>query len=82
MAQQKTSPIPQPDSLSSRMNVAVSENKNLTSNQQQVVPPIMVNTTNNMIGKGGQTTAMAGPTPVRNDEPMLLRSQYGMVKPV
>lgn len=75
-------PMTQPDALSSRMNVAVSENKNLSSNQQQVVPPIMVNTTNNMIGKGGQTTAMAGPTPVRNDEPMLLRSQYGMIKTV
>jgi len=75
-------PINQPDALSNRMNVAVSENKNLTSNQQQVAPPIMVNTTNNVIGKGGQSTAMAGPTPVRNDEPMLLRSQYGMVKPV
>jgi hypothetical protein len=75
-------PMTQPDALSNRMNVAVSENKNLTSNQQQVAPPIMVNTTNNVIGKGGQSTAMAGPTPVRNDEPMLLRSQYGMVKPV
>lgn len=82
LASSTASPIPQADALSNRMNVAVSENKTLTSNQQQAMPPIMVNTTNNVMGKGGQSVAMAGPTPVRNDEPMLLRSQYGMVKSV
>lgn len=75
-------PMSQPDSLSSRMNVAVSENKTLTSNQQQIIPPIMVNTTNNVMGKGGGQSMAMGPIPIRNDEPMLLRSQYGMVKAV
>ncbi len=80
--QQKASPIPQADSLSNRMNVAVSENKNLTS-QASAMPPIMVNTTNNVMGgKGGGQSVAMGPTPVRNDEPMLLRAQYGIVKPV
>ena len=76
------SPMAKADALSSRMNAAVSENKNLTSNQQNI-PPIVMNTTNNMNGGkgGGQSTPM-GPTPIRNDEPMLLRSQYGIVKPV
>lgn len=80
--EQKASPIPQADSLSNRMNVAVSENKNLTT-QPSNIPPIMVNTTNNVMGSkgGGQSVAM-GPTPIRNDEPMLLRAQYGAVKPV
>lgn len=75
------SPIPQADALSSRMIGAVSENKNLTG-QPAVIPPIMVNTTNNVMGKGGGQSVAMGPTPIRNDEPMLLRSQYGMVKAV
>jgi len=75
-------PMTQPDALSSRMIAAVSENKNLTS-QSASNPPILINTTNNVMGgKGGGQTVAMGPTPIRNDEPMLLRAQYGAVKPV
>jgi hypothetical protein len=79
----QATPITQPDALSSRMTAAVSENKNLTGNQQQMGSPVVVNTTNNVMGgKGGGQTVAMGPTPIRNDEPMLLRAQYGAVKPV
>jgi hypothetical protein len=75
-------PVTQADALSSRMNTAVTENKTLTG-QASNIPPIMVNTTNNVMGgKGGGQTVAMGPTPVRNDESMLMRAQYGIMKPV
>lgn len=79
----KLTPVAKADELSNRMNNSVSENKNLTSmtNQPQVTPPIMMNTTNNIMNKGGNSASIA-PTPIRNDEPMLLRSQYGVVRTV
>jgi len=79
-----TTMAPSANKLSARATAATTENKNLTGPASDTAnAPIIVNapTVNNVGSKTGSVTSQ-GPTPIRNDEPVLTRVQYQNVRPV
>jgi len=78
-------PVQSPNLLAARATAATVENKNLVGpSSSSTNAPIIVNspTVNNVGGKSGGSSTPQGPTPVRNDEPVLTRVQYQNVRPV
>jgi len=68
-----------------RVNAAVSENQSLvgpSATMSQGSPTINKSTTNIMGGGGGGGGGSNGGTSIRNEEPILMRVQYGKVRPV
>lgn len=77
-------PISKPDELSFRANGAINENKSLTGDaSSRNVSPVIINQVNNQGGgKASAPIMVSNSTDTRNNEPVLLRSQYWNTKPV
>lgn len=63
-----------------RLNQATTENQNLQTATPATVVPIVNNTNNIVSGSAGGGVGV--PMGVRNEEPVLLQTQYGKVRPV